>query len=110
MLIFVRIKFFDPNQRRYEVPIPVLDMNSQKTVDKPLYKVNVDQNGSLEILRTKTSKPIFKTDLKKLIFSDQYLQVMSDLPSDYLYGLGLNDVLINNKQQHIFRRTQRCFP
>ena len=71
------------------MPIPELDVNLDQTVDKPLYKVNVDQNGTLEIVRSKTSKTVFKTDLKKLIFSDQYLQVMSDLPSDYIYGLGI---------------------
>ena len=81
------------------MPVPVLDMNSQKTVDKPLYKVNVDKNGTLEVIRIKTSKRIFKTDLKKLIFSDQYLQVISELPSDFVYGLG---IFISIKQKYKF--------
>lgn len=72
------------------MPIPVLELDRQTTVDKPLYKVNVDQKGTLEVIRTTTSKAVFKTDLKKLVFSDQYLQVMSDLPSDYIYGIGMN--------------------
>ena len=84
-----RIKFFDPNERRYEVPIPVLNVSPKKTIDRPLFKVKVTKNGVLLIVRLKTSAPVFKTDLKRLVFSDQFLQLSSDLPSDYIYGIGI---------------------
>lgn len=69
------------------MPIPRLNVE-HKTVDKPLYKVNVDKSGKLEVVRTETSVAVFKADLRLLIFSDQYLQLTSDLPSDAVYGLG----------------------
>ena len=69
--------------------LPVLNVNPKKTIENPLYKVNVNRNGILSVVRTKTSKAIFTANLKQLVFSDQFLQISSDLPSDYVYGLGM---------------------
>lgn len=82
------IKFSDPKEHRYEVPVPKLHIDQESSVDKPLYKVNVDKTGKLEVVRAETWVAVFKTDLRQLVFSDQFLQLTSDLPSDAVYGLG----------------------
>lgn len=86
----VRLKFLDANSSRYEVPIPKLNINksSKLNPNETLYDVSVSYNGSLTVKRKSTKTVLFQTDLSRLTYSDQYLQMTSDLPSDYIYGIG----------------------
>ncbi len=73
---------------RYEVPIPKLNIARLKSIDNPLYQVIVTNDGIVKILRIETQKSVFETDLKRLTFSDQFLQLSSLLPTNYIYGIG----------------------
>jgi len=83
---------------RYEVPIPKLNIKREKFIHNSLYTVSVTYNGIVKIVRKKTLKTIFETDLKLLTFSDQYLQLSSDLPTNYIYGIG------NSKFDQLFKK------
>ncbi|GIY52230.1 lysosomal alpha-glucosidase [Caerostris darwini] len=83
----LRIKITDPNSVRFEVPMPIND--ALKNLNKPCYDVKIDsKTGQLVISRKATGTIIFKTNLSQLVYSDQFLQLSSYLPSPYLYGIG----------------------
>ena len=83
----IRIKIYDGNANRYEVPIPKLNYNYVQQKFK-LYDVNFSNNGTLRVTRNSTGKTVFETDLKFLIFADQYLQLTTSLASKHVHGLG----------------------
>ncbi|XP_062507778.1 lysosomal alpha-glucosidase-like isoform X2 [Corticium candelabrum] len=51
---------------------------------------------SFVVKRTSTGTVLFNTNYGSLVFSDQFLQISSSLPSDLVYGLG----------EHIHRRSE----
>ncbi|CAG2169566.1 unnamed protein product [Oppiella nova] len=53
-------------------------------------QIGIGATGLLTIERKSTKKLIFQTDLTKLIYSDQFIQLKSTLPSPQIYGLGEN--------------------
>ncbi|XP_021379413.1 lysosomal alpha-glucosidase-like [Mizuhopecten yessoensis] len=90
----LRIKIFDPSKNRYEVPI--YGSPSTQTTNDTLYSFSVSEVGQpfnfqlvrktatglvpVIVLRTNRTAPF--------MFSDQYIQLASFLPSNYIYGLG----------------------
>ncbi|XP_033737359.1 lysosomal alpha-glucosidase-like [Pecten maximus] len=90
----LRIKIYDPNNKRYEVPI--YGSSSTQTTNNTQYIFSVSKVGQpfnfqlirktitgqvpVIILRTNRTAPF--------MFTDQYLQLASFLPSYYIYGLG----------------------
>lgn len=84
----VRVRIVDPNSTRWEVRLPSLNVSQQTVINSPLYKIDVSDIGELEISRRSSGNPIFRADLRRLIFADQFLQLPTEVPSKYLYGLG----------------------
>ncbi|GIY46214.1 lysosomal alpha-glucosidase [Caerostris extrusa] len=85
----LRIKITDANAKRFEVPLPIND--SLKQLLTPSYDVTLDSKTSEIIITRKSSRTIiFKTNLSQLVYSDQFLQLSSYLPSPYIYGIGEN--------------------
>ncbi|CAL1274835.1 unnamed protein product [Larinioides sclopetarius] len=83
----LRIKITDANAERFEVPIPIND--TLKNLEKPCYDVKIDsKTRQIVIARKATGTIIFKTNLSQLVYSDQFLQLSSHLPSSYIYGIG----------------------
>ncbi|GFV13584.1 lysosomal alpha-glucosidase [Trichonephila clavipes] len=83
----LRIKITDAKAARFEVPIPIND--ALKNLEKPYYDVKIDsKTGELIISRKLSGVVIFKTSLSQLVYSDQFLQITSKLPSPYIYGIG----------------------
>ncbi|GFY49527.1 lysosomal alpha-glucosidase [Trichonephila inaurata madagascariensis] len=83
----LRIKITDAKAARFEVPIPIND--ALKNLEKPYYDVKIDsKTGELIISRKSSGVVIFKTSLSQLVYSDQFLQITSKLPSPYIYGIG----------------------
>ncbi|XP_023237280.1 lysosomal alpha-glucosidase-like [Centruroides sculpturatus] len=90
----IRIRLTDANSTRFEIPYPEETRDLGGLYGKwkrPLYMkyaIFLDYNGELLVNRLSNRETVFKTDLKRLIFSHQFLQLSSLLPSKYIYGLG----------------------
>ena len=83
----LRLKFTDKYHPRYEVPFPILQLFGPQP-ESLQYEVDLEEMNKLKITRKSTGKVIFNADLSKLIYSDQFLQLQSSLPSKYVVGLG----------------------
>ncbi|XP_041359340.1 maltase-glucoamylase, intestinal-like [Gigantopelta aegis] len=86
----IHFKFYDPNIRRYEVPIE-LNLELQKGNNSQM-RLNITNNEtfSFQIIRTSTDVVLWDTSVGGLNFADQFLQIATRLPSQYVYGLGEN--------------------
>ncbi|XP_044145770.1 sucrase-isomaltase, intestinal [Bufo gargarizans] len=87
----LQFKIFDPNQKRYEVPIP-LNKPSQasSTNDGRLYEVQTLKGRpfGLRIIRKSNRAVIWDSKLPGMTFEDMFLQISTRLPSNYVFGLG----------------------
>lgn len=87
----VRIKLFDANNNRFEPELPVLQIPKSSSIQDK--KLTVTINKSRLIVSRHNPTPgnhsvLFDTDLSKLIFSNQFIQLNSRLSSEYVFGLG----------------------
>lgn len=82
-----RITILDATQTRFTPPVPKIP---KRTFTGSLfYNVSVTQDGQLKVYRLdRASTTIFHANLSRLVFTDQFLQISTRLPSDYVYGLG----------------------
>lgn len=88
----LRIQIKDATAKRYEVPFEEIFQRqlfptSYWSLEKQ-YEVKLNRNGDLIVKRSTTQQIIFHTDLRRLVFAEQFLQLSSRLPSPYIYGLG----------------------
>ncbi|XP_019482550.1 PREDICTED: sucrase-isomaltase, intestinal-like, partial [Hipposideros armiger] len=84
-----RFKITDPNNRRYEVPHEFVKEFNGPAASDTLYDVTVAENPfSIKVIRKSTKKTLFDTSIGPLVYSDQYLQISTRLPTEYMYGLG----------------------
>nr|XP_026693555.1 LOW QUALITY PROTEIN: lysosomal alpha-glucosidase-like [Ciona intestinalis] len=83
----LHFKIVDANKPRYEVPIQTPAL--QKAAENTAYKVDVQNNRfGLIVTRKDTGVVILNTTIAPLIYSDQFLQMSSALPTNDIYGLG----------------------
>ncbi|XP_011379112.1 sucrase-isomaltase, intestinal [Pteropus vampyrus] len=84
-----RFKITDPNNRRYEVPHQFVEEFAGTAASGTLYDVQVTENPfSIKVIRKSNNRTLFDTSVGPLVYSDQYLQISTRLPSTYMYGLG----------------------
>ncbi|XP_044754385.1 lysosomal alpha-glucosidase-like [Coccinella septempunctata] len=85
----LRFKIIDPSNPRFESPFPEIDLPQPKT-ENPLYKFNIENDKQgFKIIRRSDDSVIFDaSDLSNFIYSDQFLQITTKLPSTNIYGLG----------------------
>uniref|UniRef100_H0V6I4 Sucrase-isomaltase, intestinal n=1 Tax=Cavia porcellus TaxID=10141 RepID=H0V6I4_CAVPO len=84
-----RFKITDPNKKRYEVPHQFVQAFTGSAASETLYDVQVTENPfSIKVIRKSNSKTLFDTSIGPLVYSDQYLQISTRLPSEYIYGFG----------------------
>lgn len=84
----LRVKIFDVNKARFEPEIPVMRTDKIQPKPKKQFNFEISQSGVLEIKRKSTGAVLFQTDLKKLIFTEKFIQLNSKLGSQFVYGLG----------------------
>ncbi|XP_052587358.1 sucrase-isomaltase, intestinal [Peromyscus californicus insignis] len=85
----LRFKITDPINQRYEVPHQfVTDVAGIPAADA-LYDVQVTENPfSIKVIRKSNNRILFDTSVGPLVYSNQYLQISTKLPSEYIYGFG----------------------
>ncbi|XP_045464436.1 lysosomal alpha-glucosidase-like [Harmonia axyridis] len=85
----LRLKIIDPNRQRFETPFPEVNLPTPKT-ENPLYKfVLGDDKQGFKIVRRSDNTSVFDvSDLSNFIYSNQFLQITTKLPSSNIYGLG----------------------
>lgn len=90
----VRLKFDDPSQNRYEVPVPINRNIKSHTPASQKYVIEYSNSSSstfyIKVIRKDTKKTIFDTSIGGFTFADQFLQLSTILPSSYVYGIGEN--------------------
>ncbi|XP_059472228.1 maltase-glucoamylase-like [Neocloeon triangulifer] len=88
----VRIRFYDPVNQRYEVPININNAPPERAISTNEFDVIYpEQEGSvffLRIVRKSTGTVIFDTSISGITFEDQLLSLAIRLPSRNVYGLG----------------------
>uniref|UniRef100_A0A672GPR3 alpha-glucosidase n=1 Tax=Salarias fasciatus TaxID=181472 RepID=A0A672GPR3_SALFA len=85
----LRFKIYDAHKQRFEVPhehIRSVASNPSRPISDTLEITR--EPFALTVRRPDNKKILFDTRLTPLVFADQYLQLSSMLPSDYIYGLG----------------------
>ncbi|XP_044761295.1 lysosomal alpha-glucosidase-like [Coccinella septempunctata] len=85
----LRFKVIDPTKKRYESIFPEKKLPSPATKN-PSYKLIIGKDlQGFRVVRKSDNTTIFDaSDLTNFIFSDQFIQITTKLPSTYLYGLG----------------------
>ncbi|XP_062988083.1 sucrase-isomaltase, intestinal [Elgaria multicarinata webbii] len=86
----LQFKIYDPNLKRYEVPVPLFTPSSpQSTEANRLYQVEILNNPfGIRIRRKSTGTVIWDSQVPGFTFSDMFIQIATRLPSQYVYGFG----------------------
>ncbi|XP_005931267.1 maltase-glucoamylase, intestinal [Haplochromis burtoni] len=86
----LQFKIFDPNTKRYEVPVGLsLPATPETDENKRLYKVViVNEPFGIQVIRKSTGTVIWDSSVPGFTFSDMFIQVSTKLPSQYVYGFG----------------------
>ncbi|NXJ17471.1 MGA protein, partial [Dicrurus megarhynchus] len=86
----LQFKISDPTNRRYEVPVPLsLPAAPQASVERRLYDVTIqDRPFGVQVRRRSTGTVIWDSQLPTFMFSDQFLQISTRLPSPFVFGFG----------------------
>ncbi|XP_043729072.1 maltase-glucoamylase, intestinal isoform X3 [Cervus elaphus] len=86
----LQFKIYDPNNNRYEVPVPLnIPSVPSGTSESQLYTVLIKENPfGIEIRRKSTGTVIWDSQLLGFTFNDMFIRISTRLPSQYLYGFG----------------------
>ncbi|KAG8523335.1 Maltase-glucoamylase, intestinal, partial [Galemys pyrenaicus] len=86
----LQFKIYDPNNKRYEVPVPLnIPAVPSSTPNSKLYDVIITNDPfGIKILRKSTGTAIWDSQLLGFTFSDMFIRISTRLPSQYLYGFG----------------------
>ena len=93
----VRIKIVDAdNDKRYEVPVPVdtplgvaTDMDKDGERMARLYDIETNESPFwIKVVRRETDQVVFDTSAGPILFYNQFLQLTTHRPTEYIYGFG----------------------
>nr|XP_023423179.1 uncharacterized protein LOC100714419 [Cavia porcellus] len=86
----LQFKIYDPNNNRYEVPVPLnIPTVPSSTSQSRLYDVLIKENPfGIEIRRKSTGTVIWDSQVLGFTFNDMFLRISTRLPSSYIYGFG----------------------
>ncbi|KAG3277340.1 maltase-glucoamylase, intestinal-like [Ictidomys tridecemlineatus] len=85
----LQFKIYDPNKRRYEVPVPLnITRTPSSTSESRLYDVLIKENPfGIEIRRKSTGTVIWDSQLLGFTFNDMFIRISTRLPSKYIYDV-----------------------
>lgn len=81
----LRVKIYAKS--RFQPVLPLISLGESNPSEENLVH-SLRADGHLVIARKATGAVLFDTDLRKLIFSEQFIQLNSKLNSPFVYGLG----------------------
>ncbi|XP_069853023.1 uncharacterized protein [Dipodomys merriami] len=86
----LQFKIFDPNNKRYEVPVPLnIPSTPSSSSEARLYDVLIKENPfGIEIRRNSTGTVIWDSQVLGFTFNDMFIRISTRLPSQYIYGFG----------------------
>lgn len=84
----LRVKIYDAKEGRYEAELPAMQFEKLNSDRESQFLHEVTDDGHLVIRRKSTGSILFHSDLKKLVFSDRFIQLNSKLNTPFVYGLG----------------------
>ncbi|XP_047731217.1 sucrase-isomaltase, intestinal [Prionailurus viverrinus] len=86
----LQFKIYDPQNKRYEVPVPLnIPAMPTSTYENRLYDVEIKENPfGIQIRRRSTGRVIWDSHLPGFAFNNQFIQISTRLPSEYIYGFG----------------------
>ncbi|XP_063298679.1 sucrase-isomaltase, intestinal [Pelobates fuscus] len=86
----LQFKIDDPNNSRYEVPVPIrTPSRPTSTEQQRMYDVEIVNNPfGIQIKRRSTGTIVWNSQVPGFTFSDMFIQIATRLPSQYIYGLG----------------------
>ncbi|XP_007446500.1 PREDICTED: sucrase-isomaltase, intestinal [Lipotes vexillifer] len=86
----LQFKIYDPQNKRYEVPVPLnIPATPTSTYENRLYDVEIKENPfGIQIRRRSTGRIIWDSRLPGFAFNNQFIQISTRLPSEYIYGFG----------------------
>uniref|UniRef100_M4AS73 Maltase n=1 Tax=Xiphophorus maculatus TaxID=8083 RepID=M4AS73_XIPMA len=86
----LQFKIWDPTTERFEVPVPLsVPSTPEADENKRLYKVSVTQNPfGIQVVRKSTGTKIWDSAVPGFTFSDLFIQVSTQLSSNFVYGFG----------------------
>ncbi|XP_067851464.1 sucrase-isomaltase, intestinal [Heptranchias perlo] len=86
----LNFKIFDPTMKRFEVPIQLNIPNSTLLSNSTrLYEVVFTNNPfGIQVRRKSTGTIIWNSQVPGFTFTDQFIQISTQLPSKHIYGFG----------------------
>ncbi len=105
----LRVQIYDTNRDRYEVPLDLETNRLRKSTNSDYFVQIIDEPFGIKIYRKTTQTlmyenfyvfkffPVkmkflisqsFDTSIAPLIFADQFIQFSTQLPNNYIYGIG----------------------
>lgn len=88
----LQFKIYDPNNSRYEVPVPLnLPGAPSSTFESRLYDVLIMNPFGIAVRRKSTGTTIWDSQLLGFTFNDMFIRISTRLPSQYIYGFGENE-------------------
>lgn len=107
----LQITITDASNYRFTLPYadPFPYTKDLPPLQNPVYTVNVTQDPfSFAVVRTATQETVFNTSGFDLIYSDLAVQIGTQLPTQYLYGLGerRSNFLYRNGTYTIYNKDQ----
>ncbi|KAM3922290.1 lysosomal alpha-glucosidase-like [Leptodactylus fuscus] len=91
----LRFTIKDPSQKRYEVPIETPPPGKNQPTNMQ-YDVKINTEPfSMVVSRKCNGQVLLNTAVAPLLFADQFIQISTALPSNYLYGLGEHLTALN---------------
>lgn len=94
----IRMTIRDANTKRYEVPVPIRWQPSASSLAKLNFEITKTPHGQVgfRVQRTSTLSTIFDTSFfaNGFIYDDQFIQVITRIPSRNIYGKGKLSITI----------------